>query len=312
MSDVFPTRKDYLTGFLKVTVTGALLTAFFFIFFSGSVSKSPDMEDEEAQVSSITNRARERGLRIQSIAALAAMNPERLMPLLVNIVRDEREEPLLRYHAAEKMALLDERGAKTIYEGWLEDRKEDLFVRKTAIAQLAAVDKNGMRKRIPKILGDSSEDPSIRQYALGLYVSASGEDAVPELRRIASNKAEPVPMRANALFELESLEDFDFVQESLRKYLKSRTEPEDLRKNCLTLAENIKDRESLPLMLDIAADASESAVLRQLALAPLGRMGDTEMLARLEFCLDREMNTNVRRALEDTVKAIKARSGGGK
>jgi len=309
MSDIFPTQKDYLTGLFKLTATGAILAGCFFLFFSGFGVSSPDAWDEEAQVTLLTNRMGHVDFRLQSIEALAAINPERLMKLLVNIVKEPMEEPWFRYRAAERMVRLDKKEAKRIFEEWLDNRKMDGFVRKSAITQLAICDKVDLKlkKIIPKILADATEDPSIRQFALSLYVTAHGKKALPQLREIALNKREPVPMRADALSELEFLEDSEFVRETLRQNLKSRTEPEDLRKTCLDIVGNMKDQGALSLLFDIAADKDESPALRKLALVYLSPLADKKMLPGLRACCEREKDSVVRKAFEDTLEAVKTR-----
>ena len=231
--------------------------------------------DYLSKVSSLTNKVRAYDLRAQSMEELVQTYPNKAFPLLLSLLKDPEEETALRYLAAQKLTEINlERAAGALRE-ILNDRSSgDPLARRMALAELAATRPGDMRQLIRNFLEDRSEDAAIRQYALGLYGNSDEKDKIQKLRGWVQSKEETLAMRTNALFLLESLGDLDFVRSSVHGFLSDRKEPEDLRKNCVVIAERINDRDSIPLLARIAKDSSESSVLRQLATSTLGRMGD--------------------------------------
>lgn len=230
--------------------------------------------DYLSKVSSLTNKVRAYDLRAQSMEELVQTYPNKAFPLLLSLLKDPEEETALRYLAAQKLTGINlERAAGALRE-ILNDRSRDPLARRMALAELAATRPGDMRQLIRNFLEDRSEDAAIRQYALGLYGNSDEKDKIQKLRGWVQSKEETLAMRTNALFLLESLGDLDFVRSSVHGFLSDRKESEDLRKNCVVIAERINDRGSIPLLARIAKDSSESSVLRQLAASTLERMGD--------------------------------------
>lgn len=231
--------------------------------------------DFALQMNSLTDRVRAQELRIQSMDALVRTYPHRTFPALVSLMVDPQEAPSIRYLAADKLRQVNQRSAAQTFLEILDDRRQDDFARRTALAQLVIVNQPPLRQRVVEILDNSREDPALRQYALGIYSSWDEKGKIERLRSFATSNREPLNMKTNALFLLESLQDFNFVRSQIHKLLVDREQSEELRKNSIVMAERMKDQDAIPLLARIAQDAREPSSLRQLAETTRGRMKET-------------------------------------
>lgn len=247
-----------------------LLHEFFMVIFLGwlsfqSQAQAAEAVDFETGIKSLTNKIRAHHLRVESMEALSVHHPDKLFPILVSILQDTEETPPLRVLAAHKLYEINPPKAEKLFLLLLEDPKGKSFVRKAAFAELATQNAAKVKSFIRKAMDDRNEDPAVRQYALALYSQQEGEGRLEKLRKMVGARDETLSIRSNALFLLESLEDDDFVRRSIRLFLRDQREPEELRSNCMIIAQRLADEESFEILKRIAADSSESLRLRELA-----------------------------------------------
>lgn len=281
------------------------------VLFSQSVLTAgrTDGEDSDPEVRSVTNKTRDIQLRIKSIEALLVNDRGKAVPLLIDILKGNDEEPFFRYLAAEKLAIADRSRAKLFFEDCLNDREADPFVRKAAVAQLAVIDRALLNKKIPAFLANSGEDPDIRQYVLALYAQAGGDKIVFKLREFVLNENEVLNMRMNALYQLESLGDLEFVGQNTLKFIRAKQAPLDLRKNAVLIAEKLEDPKTFSPMVDVAVDRSEPFILREMVLSSLVRRKAPEsFVPRLESCLKSEPDQGIRQSLRTAIDSMSGKS----
>jgi len=198
---------------------------------------------------------------------LVAHHPQKVFSLLLSLLKRPDEDPALRHLAAERLSQIDAARARKAFTELLDQRSEDPFARRAAMVQLAAQDQEDLRlkQRIRQILDDRTEDAAIRQYVLSLYSGWNEAGKIEKLRNFVRSKQETLSMRANAFTQLEHLEDTEFLLASARKFLNDRSEPEELRKQSLLVAQRSGDRELSAILKKIAQDWQESPGFRQQA-----------------------------------------------
>ena len=249
-----------------------LVTAIFLsLFASPSPAKAAagDNPDYEMESNSLTNKVRSYDLRVKSMETLVSNYPDKVFPILVNLLKDPQEKPAFRYLAAERLQRVNPARAGKVFRDFLENRTEDPFARRTAISQLVSLKEGYIKQKIRDILDDPREDPAIRQYALAIYSDWNEKGKIEKLRGFVRSPRETLSLRTNALFLLESLGDSEFVLESIRRILNDKTEPEELRRNSIIMAQRMNNPEILTLLKKMAQDGRESARLREFAKASL-------------------------------------------
>lgn len=243
-----------------------------------SVLKADDT-DLDLKIRSLTNRARAYHLRVEAMEGLVSDNPEKAFPLLVTLLKDSKEVPSLRYLAAQNLSRIDHSKAAETFNKLLNDRRQDSFTRRTALAEWAQLAPVNLNQRVDECLDDLSEDTGVRQYCLVLLSQSKKIGKLEKIRTLVHSKQETLSIRMNALFELERLEDLDFVLGVVRQFLADQGVPEELRRNCVLLALRLKDAPSIALLEKIAHNPQEPERLRKTAETGLSSLHPSKELA---------------------------------
>ncbi len=230
-----------------------------------SFLQAEEDQDLDLGLRSLTNKVRAYDLRVQSLEDLSSHYPDQTFPVLVSLFKDPEESPSLRYLAAQKMGILNKTKTEKVFKEILQTRGEESFARKAALAELVHLNETGVKSIIREAIDNKNEDAAIRQYSLAVYSQWQEQGTLEKLRKIVGTKQETLSMRNNALFLLESLEDDDFVRTSVRQLLRDPSEPEELRRNCILIAQRLKDTEALHILNVLFQDPRESFRLRELA-----------------------------------------------
>jgi|GEM_PF-1779372 len=270
----------------------------------GDEEQGPELE---ARINGLTNRVRAYELRVKAINELMIEYPEKVFPIFISIIRDPLEQEAMRSLAAQKISELNPIQATAVFRQILSSRSEDTFSRRIAMTQLWFLDPGSMKPMIHDAMANRNEDAAIRQYALGLYGNSEEIGKIANLRRYVRTKSETLSMRNNSLFILEKLGDADFVRTEARTILDDVSEPEELRKNCVLIAERLADYDSIPIMLKIAVNKNAASRLRRFVLVALGHMGDGAVSAALQKGMNEEWDTTMRRDMEEARDAINSR-----
>ncbi len=293
-----------------IRLPSRIIISFFLIALGWQATTSAEEAEDpnfNLQLTALTNKVRDYNLRVKAMNELVVLDSNRAFPVLASILKDSTDNQPIRYLAAQKLVQINHTLAINSLQKILDNQKEDTFARRTAMAQLIAASESDMRHRILDILNDPTEDPAMRQYALGIFSQWEDPRKVAKLRNFVVSKTETLSMRTNALFTLESIKDLDFVSHSIHQFLNDKNEDEDLRKNCVIIAQRINDDGSVPIMAIIAKDKHEPSSLRQLAIMTLARVGNGAVLEDLEAIFKQEFDETISRELKDTISSIKQR-----
>ncbi|KAI9291959.1 Deoxyhypusine hydroxylase [Neoconidiobolus thromboides FSU 785] len=207
---------------------------------------------------------------------LGQMKNKSALPHLENVLRDLKEDPMVRHEAAEAMGAIGDSSSISILKEYLKDDSID-------VSQTCEI-------ALEKIELENKPDFELKKNSIYASIDpappAFEDQSIEELEKILLDTEVPLFKRYRAMFSLRNLNSEASVL-SLAKGLK---DPSALfRHEIAFIFGQMQHKASVPALIESLSDSNEAAMVRHESAEALGSIATPEVLKVLEqFAKDDE------------------------
>lgn len=205
---------------------------------------------------------------------LGQMKDERAVPVLINVLDDQQEDPMVRHEAAEALGAISDKIALPILQKYLNDPED--CVRETCEL---AVDLINFNENNKLCVDESDEIPSSGFCSVDPAPAMKSTKSIDELKKMLLNKDETLFKRYRAMFTLRNLNN----TESVLALVEGFNDTSALfRHEIAYVLGQMQHPESVPALVDRLQDSQELGMVRHECAEALGSIAHPDVIPVLD------------------------------